>query len=385
MRRILLVIFSVLIFLSAGSITHAVEDPRKTPNNKIGIHILFPAELEEAARLVNSNGGDWGYVTIPIQAGDRDLEKWQKFMDDCKRLHLIPLVRLATEGDYFNTKVWREPKEEDIIDFANFLHSLDWPTRNRYVIVFNEVNRGDEWGGMVKPDAYARLLSYSASVFKSKHLDFFIISAGLDNGAPNQGTDYMDQYDYLRRMNEAVPGIFNQIDGFSSHSYPNPAFSQPPTVETTKSITSFRFEQDLIKSLGGKDLPIFITETGWTAESVDDTKRAEYYTQALDTHWEDARIVAITPFLLRAGGGPFTIFSFLKDDGSITKQYEAFQKLSKIKGSPSVIQVATAEAQIKSRVLGSHAVKDFSNLPKKEKKFSLSLALHSAFKWIMKI
>lgn len=385
MRCFLLIVLVFVFFLTTTPSAFAVEDPLKTPNNKIGIHILFPAELEEAAKLVNSNGGDWGYVTIPIQAGDRDMEKWQQFMDEAKRLHLIPLVRLATEGDYFNTKVWREPKEEDIIDFANFLNSLSWPTRNRYIIVFNEVNRGDEWGGEVKPDTYARLLSYAASVFKSKNLDFFIINAGLDNAAPNEGTNYMNQYDYMMKMNEAVPGIFNQIDGFSSHSYPNPAFSQPPSVETDKSITSFKFERELIKSMGAKDLPIFITETGWTAESVDDAKRAEYYTQALGTHWGDSNIVAITPFLLRAGGGPFTIFSFLKDDGSITKQYEAFQKHGKVKGSPSIIKVATAEAKITNKVLGSHIVKDFSYVFKKEKNFSLSLALHSAFKWIMKI
>lgn len=385
MRRFLLIALIFVFTFNSTSGVYAVENPLNTPNNKIGIHILFPAELEEAAKLVNSNGGDWGYITIPIQAGDRDLEKWQNFMDEAGRLHIIPIVRLATEGDYFNTKVWREPKEEDIIDFANFLNSLTWPTRNRYVIVFNEVNRGDEWGGVVKPDAYARLLSYATSVFKSKNLDFFIISAGLDNAAPNEGTKYMNQYDYMTKMNEAVPGIFNQVDGFSSHSYPNPAFSQPPTVETSKSIISFKFERDLVKRLGGKDLPIFITETGWTAESVDDAKRAEYYTQALESQWGDPGIVAITPFVLRAGGGPFTIFSFLRDDGSITRQYEAIQKYAKVKGLPTVMQVASSEAKVKDRVLGTQIMKDFSNEKKPEKKISLSLALHSAFKWIFKI
>ncbi|HVZ67767.1 MAG TPA: hypothetical protein VG917_05940, partial [Patescibacteria group bacterium] len=48
----------------------ASYDPTSKPNNIFGIHILFPTELDKAAKLVNTNGGDWGYVTIPIQYGD---------------------------------------------------------------------------------------------------------------------------------------------------------------------------------------------------------------------------------------------------------------------------------------------------------------------------
>jgi len=132
-------IFSLLLLLLTSYFftlpkANAAENPLRVANNKVGIHILFPDELEKAAALVNSNGGDWGYVVIPIQAGDKNLAKWQGFMDKAKKLHLIPIIRLATEGDYFNTRVWRVPTPADVLDFANFLSSLDWPTKNRYII-----------------------------------------------------------------------------------------------------------------------------------------------------------------------------------------------------------------------------------------------------------
>ena len=386
MRITLLSLLVIAAFSFLPAEAFAIEDPLRVPNNKIGIHILFPAELEDAAKLINHESGDWGYVTIPIQSGDRDLEKWQQFMDECKRLHVIPIVRLATEGDYFNTKVWRTPKNEDIIDFANFLNSLSWPTKNRYVIVFNEVNRGDEWGGKANPEEYARLLSYATTVFKAKNHDFFVISAGLDNAAPNEGTTYMNQYDYMRRMHSEVPGIFNQVDGLASHSYPNPAFSQPPTVTTNKSIVSFRYERDLAYALSGKKLPVFITETGWTAETVDDARRASYYTHALSDAWSDEGIVAITPFLLKAGGGPFGIFTFLTAEGKTTKQYDVFAKHASVSGRPVLASYPTPLPKKSKRVLGTQiTVKDFRNADKNEKKVSLSLALQSAFEWIMKI
>src|SRR3989344_4804991 len=137
-KFLFLVYFSLTIFFLNPARSFAIESPLERANNKFGIHILFPSEIDDASQLVNSNGGQWGYIVIPIQSGDKDLDKWQEFMDKARQKKLIPIIRLATEGDYFNTKVWRKPKESDILDFANFLNSLDWPVKNRYVSIFNE-------------------------------------------------------------------------------------------------------------------------------------------------------------------------------------------------------------------------------------------------------
>ncbi len=228
MKYLLRLALIVLIFLSTTRHSYAIEDPLRTANNKFGIHILFPGELEQAAGLVNSNGGDWGYVTIPIQVGDKDLEKWNMFMHLARKIHVIPIIRLATEGDYFNTKVWRKPNESDVLDFANFLSSLDWPVKNKYIIVFNEVNRGDEWGGVPNPLEYAQLFEYAIDIFKKRSDDFFILSAGLDNASINIPNSSFENYTFLRLMQDTTPGIFSKIDGISSHSYPNPGFSRPP-------------------------------------------------------------------------------------------------------------------------------------------------------------
>lgn len=383
MRHLLLsMLLFVLGVLTIPTNALAVEDPLQSPNNKFGIHLLFPSELPEAAKLINSNGGDWGYVIIPIQAGDKDRVKWQKFMDEAARLHVIPIIRLATEGDYFNTAVWSKPKHTDVIDFANFLNSLHWPTKNRYIVIYNEANRSDEWGGMTNPSEYAEILSYAVSVFKSKNKDFFIIGGGFDNAAPEQGTQYTDQYNYIRRMNEAVPGIFNQLDGYASHSYPNPGFSQPPHVNSSKSITSFSHERALIQTMSNKKLPIFITETGWSADAVNDTTRAFYYREAFEKVWNDPDIVTVIPFLLRAHGGPFTQFSFLEEDGSKTKQYEAVESLPKIKGSPAL---TTQVLGISNTPKVNLEKKHFTKERLKADDLSLKQIAQDIFEWIMKI
>lgn len=341
--KILLAFFTLcLLFVKLAFPVEALQDPMSTPNNKFGIHILFPDELSDAAKLVNTNGGDWGYVTIPIQAGEKDLTKWQKFMDIAERQHIIPLVRLASEGDFFNTKVWRKPNENDVLDFANFLNSLHWPTKNRYIIVFNEVNRGDEWGGSPDPKNYAELLSYAVTVFKSKSQDFFIISSGMDNAAANS-SDTVNEYTFFRAMNASVPGIFSQVDGFASHSYPNPGFIQPPNLDTSENVMSFSHEEDVIKNMSNKTLPVFITETGWDDRVLPQSVIASYYQIAFDSIWNDKSVVAVTPFLLRAGGGPFVQFSFLDSNNKPTLTYQKIVSMPKTKGQPPLSEKVLGE------------------------------------------
>jgi len=325
---------SCLIFFGSVYQVFAIENPLGVSNNKFGVHILFPEELGEASDLVNSSSGDWGYVTIPIQSRDKDLLKWQKFMDTAKELHIVPIIRLATENSYFDNKVWRKPNHADVLDFANFLNSLDWPTKNRYVIIFNEPNRFDEWEGIVDPKEYSLILEYAVTVFKSRNQDFFIISAGLDNAADGNPKYFMNQYDFMIEMNKSVHGIFNQVDGLASHSYPNPAFSQPPYVNTSKSIASFKYERELVRKISSKNLPIFITETGWSRENLEDEKIASYFEEAFESVWNDEDIAAVTPFLLRAGMGDFVKFSLIDKDGSKSLRYKALQNIPKEKGNP---------------------------------------------------
>jgi len=187
----------------------------------------------------------------------------------------------------------------------------------------------------------------------------------------------------MRQMNKSVPGIFNQIDGISSHSYPNPAFSQPPSVNTSKSIYSFKYERELVESMSTKKLPVFITETGWISEKITDEMRAEYYKEALSNAWSDSGIVTITPFLLHAAGGPFQTFSFVNSDGTKTRQYESIRKMAKKKGVPT----------LGKDVLGSIDKEENTELPTKDFRYiendksevSLSLGVRYIFAWMLKI
>lgn len=313
--------FFLLFFLYLGIFTtsaRAIVDPLASPNNKFGIHIIAPThdESSPAAQLVNSAGGDWGYVTLLIEGKDKNLDKWQTFFDDLRRRHLIPLVRIATQPE---GPVWKRPGEGEEFAWADFLDSLNWPTKNRYVIVYNEPNHGAEWEGAVDPESYARVLDKTITTLKNKNPDFFVLNAGLDASTPQKPPLYMDEWTFLTRMNQEVPGIFNKLDGWVSHSYPNPGFAGSPDAWGKGSIRTWSWELQKLQELGvTKSLPVFITETGWKhAEGLNFDKSlptsetvGQYLQKAFLEAWNDAKIIAVTPFLLDYQQSPFDHFSF---------------------------------------------------------------------------
>ena len=144
----------------------------------------------------------------------------------------------------------------------------------------------------------------------------------------------------MDQMVKAVPDVFNFIDGWNSHSYPNPGFSGAKTGIGRRSIRGYEWELGLIEQSsplrGKKDLPVFITETGWVqSKTNDDEELATNMKYAFQDVWmKDKRIVAVTPFLLNYTEEPFYDFSWKNKDGSYFKIYGAVQETQKLKGEP---------------------------------------------------
>ena len=198
MKEFLTSLFIFLFYFFALPIfspIYAIVDPLQVPNNKFGIHIISPSpdESSPGASLVNTNG-DWGYITVLITQKDKEKDKWQEFFNDLRRKHLIPIVRLATSPSGNN---WIRPDPDDANSWADFLNSLNWPTKNRYVIVFNEPNHGTEWGGAVDAKSYTQTLDKMITALKTRSGDFFILNAGFDASAPQLSPKYQDELSFM--------------------------------------------------------------------------------------------------------------------------------------------------------------------------------------------
>ena len=338
-------VLSILLLTSFSLPVIAFNDPSSVANNKFGIHITSEKDLNNASNLINSNGGDWGYVTIVITEAERDHDRWQSVFDQMRRLHLIPIIRLATkaQGD-----VWVKPQDAEINNWIAFLNSLNWVVQNRYVIIGNEPNHASEWGGAISPGEYATYLKNFSQKLKAASPDFYVLPAGLDASAKNI-TGTMDEAKFINGMLKTEPTVLDNIDGWTSHSYPNPAFSGKETDTGRGTINTFDWELSYLKTLGvTKTLPVFITETGWSNQNLKEDEIGKKLIYAYTNVWNDARVVAVTPFILNYPQAPFGIFSWQRSDGSFYSFYSDVAKLPKTKGEPTQIvsgQILGALAQ----------------------------------------
>lgn len=349
-KKILLIPLCLAFFMaiSARSV-QAMEISR------LGVHILHLSELFDAKKLVsleksnvlgvnisdldiNADNSDqntpnfipeyenWSYVTIPLTfddlSADKELE-WQEFFDNARRIKVIPIVRLATRYDD-NQKAWIVPNRKQIIEQIEFLSRLNWPTDQRHIIVFNEVNHIAEWGGYTDPVEYATILKFVSNWAHTEGKNFVILPAAMDLAAPN-GYTTLEAFNYLSQMYNYDPEIFSYVDIWNSHSYPNPGFISSPYRYGKNTLRGYQYELDFLKNKTGNDFEVMITETGWKETPWNASLLTSYYIYAMQYIWSDERVLAVTPFLLRGDPGPFSGFSFIDSNNQPTNQFHAFE------------------------------------------------------------
>jgi hypothetical protein len=346
-KKLFTIFLTVLVFLTAvQSFFASAVSAEDHPNNKFGIHLAVPdsGQIEKAAALVNANGGDWGYITLIIQENDRDKNKWQDIFNKLRELHLIPIIRIATQPE---GPVWRRPNKEDADGWAEFLNSLNWVVKDRYVILFNETNHGQEWGGSVDPAGYAEVSKVFAEKLKAKNSDFVVMLGGFDASAPAAAPDYADEGQYLKTVIDTIGrDNFNTLfSGWSSHSYPNPGFVGSPYGGGRGTVKTYEWELELLRSWGIKDLPVFITETGWEGNSLSRSTIANNFLIAYTNVWlPDDRVKAVTPFVLDYQAPPFLGFSWKQyGNDDYYPEYYAVQSMEKTAGEPEIHETGSID------------------------------------------
>ena len=308
--------------------------------NLFGLHLTQSADIFSAKEIINSSGGDWGYVTIVIRTDQLDKNTWQSFFDNCRKYHLIPIIRLAT---VMEDSTWKIPTPADIDHLAALLSSLNWPVQPKYIIPFNEVNHAKEWGNSIDVKNFVDIFIYTAEKFKNYDSNFFILSSPFDLAAPEKLPQTKSAKNFYQEIYQYNPRYFDLIDGLASHSYPNHGYIGSPQDSGQTSIRGYQWELDYLKYLGvNKTYPVFITETGWPhREGV--TKNNDYYSlktsvdflqKAFEIWEKDEKVVAVTPFTYNYSQAPFDHFSWLDPDGKLYPEYQSFVDLPKKQNHP---------------------------------------------------
>jgi len=288
---------------------------------KLGVHVMSIDELVKAREFfqgVGLSNNEWRYVTIPLSLNDLEQEnKWQEAFDRAQELKLTPIVRLVTRFDGQN---WQIPNKKDVVDQLTFLDQLDWPSEQKYIIAYNEVNHAAEWGGRLDPASYAQVLRFVLDWAHTQNEPFLVLPAALDLSAPNSQVT-REAFTYWAQVDAADKKVLALLDAWNSHSYPNPAFSSSPQNNGKHSIRGFEAELAWLDQKTPKKLEVFITETGWQNNHLTQNWLSSYYEYSFNHVWSNERVKAVTPFVLKGMPGPFSAFSFLDDQDRPTHQY----------------------------------------------------------------
>ena len=317
--------------------------PILASDNIFGLHLTQAGDIASAKTIINSSNGDWGWATIVIRPDQLDKNTWQDFFDNCRKYHIIPIIRLAST---IQGPVWAKPSTEEIDKISGFLNSLIWPTKQQHIILYNEINHAQEWGGTIDPKSYADLAIYASQQLKALNPNFVILSAGLDLAAPSLLPEFESANNIYKQIYKYKPEFFDNIDALASHSYPNHGFIGTPNDTGQHSIRGYIWEQQFIQSLGiQKTFPIFITETGWPhREGI--IKNNNFYTtettssfliDALQIWSSDKTVQAVTPFIYNFPNEPFDHFSWADTNEKIFPNYQKIIDLPKSKNIPDQI------------------------------------------------
>ncbi|NCN06292.1 MAG: hypothetical protein GW946_00425 [Candidatus Pacebacteria bacterium] len=321
MKHFFALYIAFLLTFFVPNIAHADEVA------KLGMHVLQPDEFAVAKQALLSPDttaaeSAWNFMTVPITLVDiEDPIRWQKQFDQAKIDRVIPIVRLTTR---FENNAWQRPNRKEIVALINFLSDLEWPTADKRIIVFNEVNHAKEWGGSIDPASYAQDFIFASNWAHAVDPAFIVLPAAMDLAAGNT-KDTSEAFWYLSQLYEYDPEVFSYADAWNSHSYPNPGFVSSPVRTDKNSLRGFEHELAFLENKIDKSLPVYITETGWRGTRATDRWLASYYEYALRHIWSKPEVVAVTPFLYKGAPGPFAEFSFVTADDQPTNQLLSLQ------------------------------------------------------------
>jgi hypothetical protein len=332
------------------------------PRNPFGIGLVGPgntAQWDRAAELA----GFGGYIK-PIFAGvelstSAPNTDWVDAVTQIYARDLIPVIRLGPPWGDRNIRDKSDDAEHmSYTGLANAYAAVvaglprreDWPL---VIEVHNEPDLCYEWvcaagtapshpdapdGWMHYSDIAAEYAAFLRDVTDAIHAigdpRIVVINGGLAPGGARtcecggEGfTAGITSRDYMVAMESAVPGVFDALDGFSSHPYPAEGEGWGFFVAYDAAGPGLSYWQTELAILD-IDLPVYITETGWTVSAGAHGSReqiASWTVSAYANDWfDEPRIAGVMPFILQDGswndfawvdgaGNPYPVFTAVRD------------------------------------------------------------------------
>lgn len=328
-------------------------------DNPFGIGLVIPGnqqQLDLAANLAGARGG----VRLTFAGITKDMHdapaEWKSAVQLSYDRDLVPYVRLGPPWDDRRVRNQSDDAAHVIYGayaqaYADTVASL--PTREGwplYVEVHNEPNLCYEWacdpgdgndGWLPYETAAAEYAHMLADVADALHglgdPRIRVLNGGLAPGGTVScecgGEGFqpgITSIEYIQAMLAAEPGLIAKLDAWASHAYPAEGkgwgFFVPYDGPGGQAHTGLVYYQDERAAIGA-DLPVVMTETGWTTELGGSHEQiASWTVNAYEHVWlADPGIIAVLPFQLMDPN--WDAFSWADGGGNPRPVYTAVRAL----------------------------------------------------------
>ncbi len=324
------------------------------PDNRFGIGLVSPGnttQLDLTADLTGP-GGHIKMIFVGLRpAMDGPTAEWVDVVRQAYARDLVPVVRFGPDWGDRRVRNQSDDGSDGLAytalaaSYANVVRGLPlregWPF---YVEVHNEPNLCYEWQcdrGRFESDRitseriaqeYASMLRDVADALAALgDPRVRVVNAGLapggvrwcecngtSDGAYEGGNTSRE---FLAQMAAAVPGVFDRIDAFASHSYPAEGEGWGFFVPYESAGPGLRYFETELGTIGREELPVLMTETGWPTTHGGTTyatreQQATWMRQAYEGVWlTHPRIRAVMPFILQDAGS-WDAFAWVAGDGT---------------------------------------------------------------------
>ena len=311
------------------------DEPPPPGGNRFGIGLVGPGDPGQLD-LAHELAGDGGYVLLilpGVHKGQNGPEPgWADSVQGAYDRNLIPVIRIGP--GWGDTNIRKDSDDPQHLSYGTLAQSyksviaglplkLGWPL---YVQVHNEPNLCYEWkcGGAGWLDSATRAAEYAhyfvdvADAIHSIGDQRVNVSLGAlaPGGAVNchccggEGCDFEageTGLDFMNHMKNAIPDVWNRLDFLASHSYPAQGIGWGFFLPYDQCGPGLNYFQNELNTIG-KELPVLITETGWSTKRPpegpwpSEEQKAQYTVQAYQDVWlTHPAIAGVMPFMLQDG------------------------------------------------------------------------------------
>ncbi|MBS1123345.1 MAG: hypothetical protein H6Q90_5573 [Deltaproteobacteria bacterium] len=338
-------------------------DPLAPPPSRFGIGLVAvgtPLEWDRASELV----GPGGWIKL-IFAGITPAmheapPEWQQAITEVYARDLIPVIRFGPDfGDRNVRKQSNDGAHHHYEALASAYAAVvgSLPRRPSWPLVVELHNEPDlcyEWacdpgdvparagvqaGWLGYEDAAAEYAAFVRDTSAALHAlgdhRVIVLNGGLAPGGARAcecgGEGFVGgitSLDFLRAMQTAVPEIWNSLDGFASHAYPasGEGFGFFPSYDQAK--TGLYYDRRELAVIG-RDLPVYVTETGWTTDQGARGSREDIAAWTRDAYTNDWLVMpevrAVMPFILASPD--WNSFAWISDSGGHYPVFDAVRDL----------------------------------------------------------